>query len=150
MRLIRSDATLADSPARLLAAAGEAMRNALIDHARGRLRLKRGGDRQRELVELADLPSFLDADPAQIVALEDAMAALAREDELAAQVVELRFHLGLGVEETAKALDTSPRTVKRRWAFARTWLFRELTGRDERPPGDQSAGGQLPGDRPSQ
>lgn len=131
VRLIASDPSLTDSPARLLAAAGTAMRNALIDHARGRLRQKRGGDRERQLVELSDVPSFLDADPEQIVALDDAFEALAREDELAARVVNLRFHLGLGVEEVAQALEISPRTVKRRWAFARAWLFRELGGGPE-------------------
>lgn len=129
MRMVQSDPTLVDAPVRLLAVASTAMRNALADHARGRLRQKRGGDRKRALIELSDLPSFLDADPQQIVALEDALDALEREDELAARVVHLRFHLGLGVEETARALETSPRTVKRRWAFARTWLFRELTER---------------------
>lgn len=131
VRLVRSDETLAASPARLLAAAGDAMRNALIDHARGRMRLKRGGDRRRELVELSDLPRFLDADPDQIVALEEAVGALFREDDLAARVVQLRFHLGLGVDETAKALGVSSRTVKRRWAFARAWLYRQLVEREE-------------------
>lgn len=136
MRLIRSDASLAHAPERLLAAAADAMRNALIDHARGRRRLKRGGGRRRELVELADLPSFLDSEPEQIVALEDALDALAGQDELAARVVRMRFHLGLGVDETARALDVSPRTVKRRWAFARTWLYRELSRDDAPAPGE--------------
>ena len=132
MRLIHSDASLSQSPARLLAASGEAMKNALIDHARSKQRLKRGGDRRREILEFSDLPSVLDAEPEQIVALEDAFDALRREDPLAADVVHLRFHLGLAVEETADALEVSPRTVKRRWAFARAWLFRELS--NETPP----------------
>ena len=88
---------------------------------------------------MADLPSFLDADPEHIVALEDALETLAEVDPLAAKVVQLRFHLGIGVDETARALDTSPRTVKRRWAFARTWLYRELLAGGDAGSEDESS-----------
>lgn len=126
LRLTHSDPELRQEPQRVLAAASEAMRRALIDHARTRGRLKRGGGAKRELFDLADLPIVADAEPEQVLALDDAFGRLADEDPEAAEVVRLRFHLGLGVEETAAALGLSPRTVKRRWAFARSWLFREL------------------------
>lgn len=128
MNLVASDATLEENPPRLLAAAGTAMRRALIDHARGRNREKRGGVKRRELVELSDLPSLIAAPSDQILELEEALENLAREDAKAAEIVNLRFHLGLDVDSTARVLDMSPRTVKRRWAFARSWLYRELAG----------------------
>ncbi len=137
LRLTHSDPELRQEPQRVLAAASEAMRRALIDHARTRGRLKRGGGAKRELFDLEDLPALADAEPEQVLALDDAFERLAAEDPEAAEVVRLRFHLGLGVEETAGALGLSPRTVKRRWAFARSWLFRELHG------GDRSAGAAL-------
>lgn len=127
LRLPDVQSALKESPARFLSIAGDAMRHALIDHARARMRVKRGGDRGRALIELADVPSLLSAEPEQIVALEDSLEALAAIDGLAAQVVHLRFHLGLGVAGTASALEVSERTVKRKWAFARAWLFRELS-----------------------
>lgn len=126
IRLMRTDPALVESPRRVLAAAGDAMRNALIDHARGRDRQKRGGDRRRDWVDLRDLPSLLEAHPDQIVALDEAFERLQKEDPLASEVVRLRFHLGMDVESTAQVLDVSSRTVKRRWAFARTWLYHEL------------------------
>ena len=63
----------------------------------------------------------------------------AQQKSLAAKVVQLRFHLGIGVDETARALDTSPRTVKRRWAFARTWLYRELLAGGDAGSEDESS-----------
>lgn len=119
------------------AAAAEAMRRILIEHARAKGRLKRGGDslgRPAEKMTLsiagvADLAAA-DADPDAVLALEDAIAALEKEDARLAQVVRLRFYAGLSVEETAEALDTSPRTVKRDWSFARAWLYLRLRGAD--------------------
>lgn len=106
----------------LLAAA--AMRNILIDHARGKNRIKRGGDRKREILDVADL--VLDEDPDLTLSLHDALNRLKEMDEQAARVVELRFFAGLSIEETAEVLGISDRTVKRDWQFARAWLFRAL------------------------
>lgn len=105
-------------------AAGEAMRRLLIEHARKRGRVKRGGQRVR--VDLSGVDLASDYDVEQVLALDDVFRRLEKQDPQAANVVRLRFYAGLSVEETAKALDISERTVKREWAFARAWLFEAL------------------------
>jgi RNA polymerase sigma-70 factor (ECF subfamily) len=118
---------VADKP-RFVLAAAEAMRRILIDHARTRGRIKRGGERvRRTLTEVADVADLAaEHDPEEIVALDEAVRRLEQEDAQAARVVKLRFYAGLSVEEVAEAMDISPRTVKRDWQFARAWLFRTL------------------------
>lgn len=112
--------------------AAEAMRQILIDHARGKKRLKRGGGAQRadaevdEIPEIAELSDATDFD--QILSLNEALSRFETMDPQAAEVVKLRFFGGLSVEETASALDISERTVKRDWQFARAWLAKELDG----------------------
>jgi RNA polymerase sigma factor (TIGR02999 family) len=111
--------------------ASEAMRQILIDHARAKLRIKRGGgDFKRErvgLTHIADVAAIgEETDPDEILALNDAIARLEEEDPDTAQVVKLRFFAGLSVEETAAALGVSDRTVKREWKFARARLFEML------------------------
>jgi RNA polymerase sigma factor (TIGR02999 family) len=105
-------------------AAAEAMRRILIEHARKRGRVKRGGKRVR--VELDDGDLVLDQDPDRFLALDDAFRRLEEQDPEAAGVVRLRFFAGLSVEETAQATGLSQRTVKREWAFARAWLYQKL------------------------
>lgn len=109
--------------------AAEAMRRALVDHARTRSRLKRGGVRKRvpltETVSVASLAD--DTDPDDVLALDAAVSKLDSVNPEAAAVVRLRFYAGLTVEQTAEAMSTSPRTVKRKWMYARAWLFTELT-----------------------
>ena len=109
-------------------AAAEAMRRILIDHARGRARGKRGGGRVRVDLEDANLATW--DDPDDVLALDEALHRLMEQDPRAAEIVQLRFFAGLSVEETAKALELSIRTVHREWKFARTWLFRAL-GEDD-------------------
>jgi RNA polymerase sigma factor (TIGR02999 family) len=105
-------------------AAAEAMRQILIDHARARSGLKRGGGRKRVPLSVVDLAA--DDQIPEILALDDAVSRLEQESPDVAAVVRLRFYAGLNVEETAEALGVSPRTVKREWTYARARLFREL------------------------
>lgn len=122
--------------------AAEAMRQILIDHARGKSRLKRGGGEAKrvgvtEIAEVAVLSE--EADPDEILALDEAIARLEQEEPDAAAVVKLRFFAGLSVEETAAALGISERTVKREWRFARAWLFERLKDPAAAPPAAAAA-----------
>jgi RNA polymerase sigma factor (TIGR02999 family) len=111
-------------------AAAEAMRRILIDRARDRKRLKRGGGRRRQ--EL-DLESLLEADaPADdLIDLDEAIDRLSGIDSQAAALVKLRLFAGLTVEQAASTLEVSRRTAERDWTFARTWLFGQLGPRDD-------------------
>jgi len=111
--------------AHFFAVSAQLMRRILVEHAR-RHNLKRGGGVQHvSLEEAAVVGGDHDTD---MVALDNAMNALARIDPRKVQVVEMRFFGGLSVEETAEVLKVSPVTVKRDWRGARAWLYRELTG----------------------
>ncbi len=105
-------------------AAAEAMRRILIEHARKRGRIKRGGDRVR--VRISGVHLGTEQDPDEILALDEAIRRLEEQDPRVADVVRLRFFAGLSVGETAKALEVSERTVKREWSFARAWLYNAL------------------------
>ncbi len=105
-------------------AAAEAMQRILIEHARKRGRIKRGGDRVRMRISSVHLGT--EQDPDEILALDEAIRRLEEQDPRVADVVRLRFFAGLSVEETAKALEVSERTVKREWSFARAWLYNAL------------------------
>jgi RNA polymerase sigma factor (TIGR02999 family) len=105
--------------------AAQQMRRILVDHARARGAGKRGG---AVTVPLSDLDVGIDPPHADIVALDIALHKLARIDARQSQLVELRYFGGLTVEETAAILGVAPITVKRDWALARAWLFRELRG----------------------
>ncbi|MFI5181479.1 MAG: ECF-type sigma factor [Thermoanaerobaculia bacterium] len=110
--------------AHLLATAARAMRQILVDHARARASEKRGGGAIKVTLSLADTP----AEPRilDLLALDDALGRLEALDPQQVRVVELRYLVGLSVEETAEAIGASPRTVKRDAAMAKAWLFREL------------------------
>jgi RNA polymerase sigma factor (TIGR02999 family) len=107
-----------------IAVAAIAMRRVLVDHARGALRDKRGGGIAH--VTLATDLAQDGTDPAELLALDSALEQLAAQDAEMARVVELRWFAGLGIEETAEVLDTSPRSVNRLWTSARAWLARQL------------------------
>jgi RNA polymerase sigma factor (TIGR02999 family) len=123
-----------DEPARFektghfYVAAAQAMQRILVDHARARVAQKRGGEGRREgSTALDNAAVFSEAQaPEEILALDDALSRLGEQDAQAAEVVRLRFFAGLDIEQTAKVLGISPRTVKRQWQFARAWLYREL------------------------
>ena len=113
-----------DGRGHFLAAAAEAMRRILINHARDRKRLKRGGDRRRtDLDHLTDLAAATDDD---LIELDDAITGLAKAYPSAAELVKLRFFAGMELGEAATALGLSRRTADRHWAFARAWLARSL------------------------
>jgi len=111
--------------AHFFAVSAQLMRRILVEHAR-RHNLKRGIGMQHVSFEEAAVVGGGRA--ADLVALDDAMNALARLDARKAQVVEMRFFAGLSVEETAEVLKVSPITVMRDWGTAKAWLYRELTG----------------------
>lgn len=106
-----------------LRVAAAAMRSILVDHARGKERLKRVPPGER--VSLAHAGSY-DASPLDLLALDEAMTRLGEVDELAAHVVECRWYLGLPMEEVAQVLRTSTRTAERKWRVARAFLYKEL------------------------
>lgn len=116
--------------AHFFAVAARQMRRVLIDHARTKGRSKRGGNAVKiSLDEAGEIPA---GDSEALLTLDDALSRLEALNERQCRVVECRFFVGLSVEETAEALDTSPTTVKRDWAFARAWLNRELGADSER------------------
>jgi RNA polymerase sigma factor (TIGR02999 family) len=113
-----------DNRGHFFAAAAEAMRRILINRARDKHRLKRGGGWKR--LDLEHLAVVEDATDDELLALDEALERLAQENEPCAALVKLRFFAGLTLEEAASALGLARRTADRYWAFARAWLFRAL------------------------
>ena len=125
MRLVGDSDVRWSNRGHFFAAAAQAMRRILVDRARQRRSLKRGGDRDR--IALESLEGADDEPPPEeVLALDVALERLARFGKRRLDVVMLRYFAGLSVEETALALDISPATVKNEWRFARAWLRREL------------------------
>lgn len=108
------------------AAAAEAMRRVLVDHARHKQSLKRGGGRGR--AELREDAVAAPEESDEILVVDEALAGLAAADPKAAELVKLRYFAGLSVDETAQALSISPRAADRLWAYARAWLQRAVGG----------------------
>ena len=115
-----------DGRGHFFAAAATAMRRILVERARSRGRLKRGGGRQR--VDLEDLTIGAEDESVDMLALDAALAKLAAEDGRKHEVVMLRYFAGLSIEQVAAELGIAHATVERDWAFAKVWLFRELSG----------------------
>jgi RNA polymerase sigma factor (TIGR02999 family) len=109
------------------AAAAEAMRRILIDNARRKMAARHGGEAERVEFDLESLELAAGMDVDQLLALHEALNALAAHDAVKAELVKLRFFVGLTLPEAAKALDLSEPTAKRYWAYARAWLYREIT-----------------------
>jgi RNA polymerase sigma factor (TIGR02999 family) len=115
--------------AQFFAVAAQLMRRVLVDHARAQAAGKRGSGAPRlTLTEAGDTPAGRRQPDLDVIALDAALDRLAALDARQARVVELRFFGGLDLAETAAALDASPTTVKRDWAMAKAWLYRELGG----------------------
>ncbi|HRQ63319.1 MAG TPA: ECF-type sigma factor [Xanthomonadaceae bacterium] len=114
-----------DNRAHFFGAAARAMRQVLVDAARRRLADKRGGGAVHVTLGAAEqMGSEADVD---LLALEQALARLEALDAQQARIVELRYFVGLSIDETARVLDLHPSAVNREWAMARAWLYRELT-----------------------
>jgi RNA polymerase sigma factor (TIGR02999 family) len=136
IRLVGDAAIKWDGRAHFFAAAAEAMRRILIENARRRKSLKRGGNVSRR--ELADDDAVVNLDSAdELLDLDAALTKLAASEPELATLVELRFFAGLTVEEAAQAMGISTRTLKRNWAFARAWLGRELNPHASSPTTEQ-------------
>jgi RNA polymerase sigma factor (TIGR02999 family) len=115
-----------DGRAHFFAAAAEAMRRILVENARRKASLKRGGDRARRPLEEAEL---LAPEPREeLLALDEALTELAATDRAAADLVQLRYFGGLSIPDAAQVLGVSPRTAIRLWTFARAWLVEKLQG----------------------
>jgi RNA polymerase sigma factor (TIGR02999 family) len=110
-------------------AAAEAMRRILLNRARDKHRLKRGGGRRR--IELDSVQVATAADSEELFALDEALEMLAAEDRPCAEFVKLRFYAGLTLGEAAAALGIGRRTADRYWAYARAWLYDKLQERLE-------------------
>lgn len=120
-----------DGCGHFFAAAAEAMRRILVNHARDRARVKRGGGRVR--VELLDRAAVLPEDPHLVLSLDDLLPRLEAEDATAARVAHMHLFGGLGVEEVAAALGLARATAYRNWKYARAWLREALRGKPENP-----------------
>ena len=111
-----------------VAAAAQLMRRIMVDHARERHALKRGGDLLK--VTLDEAAAVTETRSEELLALDDALERLAAQDPRKSQIVELRYFGGLTVEETAEFLKLSQRTVEREWNMAKAWLYRALSGEE--------------------
>jgi RNA polymerase sigma factor (TIGR02999 family) len=122
-----------DGRGHFFAAAAEAMRRILVDRARNRRRLKRGGGLGRVDLDLGSVP--LDAPGDDLIDLDVALTDLGRDDPLCARLVALRFFAGLTQAEAAEALGLARRTADRHWAYARAWLYERLRPSAAHPAG---------------
>ena len=131
MRLVGSDQVRWQNRTHFFAVSAQVMRRILVDFARARNNLKRGGGPANR-VTFDEAVELVPGRRTDLVALDDALRALADLNARQSQIVELRYFGGLTEEETAEVLGISERTVRREWALARAWLFRELGGQPAR------------------
>jgi RNA polymerase sigma factor (TIGR02999 family) len=108
------------------AAAAEAMRRILVEIARRKQRVKRGGDRERVTIELANLPTRMSSN--ELTALDEALERLRGQDPVKAQLVTLRYFGGLTIVQASEVLGISRVTAHRYWTYARAWLHQQITG----------------------
>ena len=127
LRLVNRKGVHWQNRAHFFAIAATLMRSILVDHARSHASAKRGGGGHK--IELNETMIVSQERAADVVALDDALKRLADFDPQQSRIVELRFFGGLTIDETAEVLDLSPATIKREWATAKAWLYRELNKR---------------------
>jgi RNA polymerase sigma factor (TIGR02999 family) len=127
LKLVEQRAVNWQSRAHFFGVAAQLMRRILIDHARGHLRQKRGGEHKK--VSLDEAFIFSEQQSAELLAVDESLTRLSKLDARQGRVVELRFFGGLSVEEAAEVLGISPKTVKRDWSIAKAWLYADLKER---------------------
>jgi RNA polymerase sigma factor (TIGR02999 family) len=127
LKLVEQRSVNWQSRAHFFGVAAQLMRRILIDHARGHLRQKRGGEHRK--VSLDEAFIFSEQQSAELLAVDESLSRLAKLDERQGRIVELRFFGGLSVEEAAEVLGVSPKTVKRDWSMAKAWLYADLKER---------------------
>jgi RNA polymerase sigma factor (TIGR02999 family) len=139
LRLVDAGDVSWNDRAHFFAVAAQIMRRMLVDRARARTAAKRGGQLQRvdhsTAVDLDALPDVSAGRDREIIAVDEALEALAKMDARKAKVIELRFFGGLSVEETAAVVNLSPQSVMRDWSLAKAWLIRELSKEKARGAG---------------
>jgi RNA polymerase sigma factor (TIGR02999 family) len=130
LRLSGSSSPNWENRRHFFAAAAEAMRRILVERARRRMRLKHGGAHVRQVLDeaMVSTPGGISID---LLALDEALAKLTADDARKAKLVELRYFAGLSIPEAAKVLDISKATADRWWAYARAFLYHEVSGGDE-------------------
>jgi RNA polymerase sigma factor (TIGR02999 family) len=126
MRLVGSENQDWDGRGHFFAAGAEAMRRILVDNARRKKSLKRGGDQKRVDLGEAILADHSNLSSDYLIALDKALTKFSEEDRIKADLVKLRYFAGLTIEQTAEALGISEATAKRYWTYARAWLVREI------------------------
>ena len=131
LRLVGGDATAQwNGRTHFFGAAAEAMRRILVESARRKHRLRRGGDRER--VDLDGLEVAAPARGGDLLALDEALTVLASADPQAAELIKLRYFAGMTVPEAADALGVAPRTADFLWAYAKAWLLQKIEGESPR------------------
>jgi len=126
LRLVGNDNPQFANRAHFFAAAAEAMRRILIDKARRKKAIRHGGDQQR--VDLENVDVAVPGDDEELLAVNEALDKLAAQNKVEAELVKLRYFVGMTLEEAAEVLGISARTADNYWSHARAWLFREIKG----------------------
>ena len=128
LRLVDDTKPVWQGRSHFIAAAAQLMRRIMVDHARERHSLKRGGGALKVTLDEAALVTETRSE--ELLALDEALNELAEQDPRKSQIVELRYFGGLSVKETAEFLKLSQRTVEREWTMAKAWLYRALSGEE--------------------
>lgn len=131
IRLVGSEIRSWKGRTYFFSAAAEAMRRILIEKARHKQSQKHGGDKHR--VNLDEAEIIVENPPTDLIALDEALNKLTKEEPEVADLVKMRYFAGLTLEQTAVALGVSRRTAERYWAYARAWLYQEIN-KSEQPP----------------
>jgi len=131
IRLVGAEAQNWSGRTHFFTAAAEAMRRILIENARRKQRCKHGADHRR--VDLNDSEITIEGPSTDLIALDEALTKLAEEDRVVADLVKMRYYAGLTIEQAASILGVSRRTADRYWAYARAWLYHEITKAEKSP-----------------